>query len=245
MKILGIIPARFNSSRFPGKPLAQINGHPMIEWVYSGALESSLLTDLYVATDHQGIYQAVLDFGGKAILTSSLHETGTERCYEALNLIDQPFDALINIQGDEPLIQAAQIDLLAKLISKPEVDLATLCTPISNKAIINNPNNIKVVFDHQNRALLFSRSPIPFPREKKAARYFEHIGMYAYKLGILEKIVHLKPGHLERSEKLEQLRWMENGYSIYLSETKAGNISVDTPEDLQKVIKSIRTKRLL
>jgi len=215
----------------------------MIEWVYKGASESTLLNALYVATDHEEIFDCVIAFGGKAVLTASTHKTGTERCNEAVNMLAKSFDAVINIQGDEPLIKAGQIDLLATLIAKKNIDIATLCMPVSEASLIHNPNNIKVVFDNKHRAMYFSRAPIPFSRSKKLVRYFEHIGMYAYKTEVLHQLVKLKPGKLEEIEKLEQLRWMENGYRIYLAETQSGNISVDTPEDLQKLIKKIRSKR--
>lgn len=245
MKILGVIPSRYASTRFPGKPLAIINGKSMIRRVYEQASKSALLSHVVVATDDKRIADEVDSFGGKFVMTSEKHQNGTMRCLEALQKSEDNFDAVINIQGDEPYIKPEQIDYLAKLVSRKDVDIATLATKISHWQNVFNPNVVKLVFGSKNSVLYFSRSPIPYFRDTEKeqwinnAEYFKHLGIYAYKSDVLEEICSLKPGVLEQIEKLEQLRWLENGFSIFAEKTEFETIGIDTPEDLEKLINII------
>lgn len=244
MKFIGIIPARFESSRFPGKPLAMIKNKPMIQWVLENAWQA--LEHVWVATDDKRIENAVLGFGGNVVMTSKQHRSGTDRCAEAANIIRKKtdFDVVINIQGDEPFIQKDQIDLL-KSCFKEDAEIATLIRKIKSEDELFNPNRPKVVINKNKNALYFSRSPIPYVREEIQEHwllktdFWAHIGMYAYKTEILQQITTLPPGILEKIESLEQLRWIENGYKIKTAETRHENIGIDTPEDLELAIKSI------
>jgi 3-deoxy-manno-octulosonate cytidylyltransferase (CMP-KDO synthetase) len=243
MKFLGIIPARFASTRFPGKPLADINGKPMIQKVYEQALLA--LEHVYVATDDQRIEETVKSFGGKVIMTSPNHQSGTDRIAEAAKFITQQLnlkiDVVINIQGDEPFIQPDQINSLMTCFSNPLTEIATLIKEITNQNEIFDPNKVKVVTDKNRRALYFSRSPIPFLRGEdqanwlKSNTFFKHIGMYAYRFESLLKITQLEQSKLELAESLEQLRWLENGYWIQTETTKHESIGIDTPADLKRV----------
>lgn len=242
MKTIGIIPARYASTRFPGKPLVDIAGKTMIQRVYEQAVKSELLQTVLVATDDERIADVVRGFGGKVVMTANHHQSGTDRCFEALNIIDQSFDAVVNIQGDEPFIHPEQIDKIVNLLSRPEVQLATLCKKILNEDELNNPNCVKVVLDNQLRALYFSRYPIPYVRDEQNAAmleqnsFFKHIGIYGYKAETLAQITKLPPSFLEKAEALEQLRWLENGFKIFVDITDKESISVDKPDDLQKLI---------
>ncbi|MFP4366710.1 MAG: 3-deoxy-manno-octulosonate cytidylyltransferase [Bacteroidales bacterium] len=243
MNLLGIIPARFGSTRFPGKPLAEIKGKPMIQRTWEQAKKA--IDDVVIATDDERIEKAVIKFGGKVFMTSSAHQSGTDRCAEVAEIIssgtEKVYDVIINIQGDEPFIHPQQISLLAGCFREEEVKIATLIKKITTPADIFNSNIPKVIFNKLGYALYFSRSPIPYVRgaEKKdwirAYTYFRHLGMYAYRTGTLKEITQLEPAPLEMAESLEQNRWLENGYSIKLKETMMETISVDTPEDLDKV----------
>lgn len=235
MKKIGIIPARFGSTRFPGKPLADIFGRPMIQHVYERASESTL-DQVFVATDDQRIVDCVIAFGGNVILTSPEHPSGTDRCGEAaqkLNLSDE--DIVVNIQGDEPFIHKDQIDSLIQLFDNPEVEIATLVKPFDHEDDASNPNKVKVVFSPDQKALYFSRSLIPFSRENEVVTYFKHLGIYAYRYHILKKLIQLEISTLEKIEKLEQLRWLENNFYIYVSVTHHESVAIDTPEDLLKI----------
>lgn len=243
MNIIGIIPARYASTRFPGKPLVTINGKTMIRRVYEQAAKSQALATVYVATDDQRIFDHVLEFGGQAMMTSNTHRTGTERCYEVVERLEAAnkfFDVAINIQGDEPYIQPDQIDLLASCFANPAVEIATLIKKLNDGGEINSPNTIKVVTANNGKALYFSRAPIPFVREKEIAQwlqfntFYKHIGIYAYRTVTLKAITALHPCPLETAESLEQLRWLENGYHIFTRETCHESYSVDSPEDLLK-----------
>ncbi len=242
MKTIGIIPSRYASTRFPGKPLVNIAGKTMIQRVYEQAVKTELLQAVVVATDDERIADAVRGFGGEVVMTSSHHQSGTDRCFEALNIIDQSFDAVVNIQGDEPFIHPEQIDKIVNLLSRPEVQLATLCKKILNADDLKNTNYVKVVMDNQSRALYFSRYPIPYVREEQNAgmleqnSFFKHIGIYGYKTETLAQITKLPPSFLEKAEALEQLRWLENGFEIFVDITDKESISVDKPDDLQKLI---------
>lgn len=240
-QILGLIPARYASSRFPGKPLADIGGKPMIQRVYEQA--SKILPYVYVATDDQKIENAVKAFGGRVVMTSETHQSGTDRCAEAIikvqNELKKNFDAVINIQGDEPFISPVQIELLASAFLKPQTEIATLVKVADNKQDLFNPNKPKVVISAQGNALYFSRSPIPYLRGVDEAewhlkhKFYNHIGLYGYRSDILQQITKLDRGELEKCESLEQLRWLENGYTIAVMETKLESLSIDTPEDLE------------
>lgn len=232
-KILGVIPARYASTRFPGKPLALIKEKTMIQHVYENALKFNGFTELVVATDDERILAEVTRFGGKAILTSPDHASGTDRCLEVLEKLPNKYDILINIQGDEPGIKAAQIQELISLFKQSDVEIATLKHLIYESDEILNPNCVKVVCNSDKKALYFSRSPIPFNRSK-SAQYFKHIGLYAFKVSALKKINTLPPCSLEIDESLEQLRWLYNGLAIYVNETQHQNIGIDTPEQLKE-----------
>lgn len=238
MKLLGVIPARFGSTRFPGKPLALIGGKTMIHRTYERAVGSTL-DAVVVATDDQRIFDEVRGFGGDAVMTRSDHRSGTDRCCEALNLVGHGFDAVVNIQGDEPFIDPRQIDQVAALIRRDDTVLATLAHPINDTESLNNPNVVKVVFDERGEALYFSRHPIPFVRGVDLEQwlqntsFFRHIGIYAYKAETLRTIAALPPGRLEQAESLEQLRWLEHGLSIHVAVTPyVSPVAIDTPKDL-------------
>ncbi|UII27277.1 3-deoxy-manno-octulosonate cytidylyltransferase [Fulvivirga maritima] len=240
MRILGIIPARYGSSRFPAKALADIGGKTMVRRVYEQALKASMITDVVVATDHDDIYNEITNHGGKAVMTRQDHESGTDRCFEALNKQEQQYDYVINIQGDEPFIDPDQINLIAQMLDG-QTELGTLIKAIDSKEDLFNPNVVKVIFDKNQKAIYFSRSPLPHNRQHTSDqwldqhRYFRHIGIYAYRTDILEKITQLEVSSLEKAESLEQLRWIENGYSIKVAETEHDSIGIDTPEDLDKL----------
>lgn len=235
MKILGIIPARYASTRFPAKPLADIAGKSMIERVYTQTRQSSKISKVVVATDDQRIFDHVRSFGGNVCMTSADHVSGTDRCFEALSKQDEKYDYVINIQGDEPFISPKQIDLLGDLLDG-KTELATLGKKIADEESIANPNVVKLVKSSLGEALYFSRFPIPYLRNNVAHPFFKHIGMYAYRSDVLEKITKLPVSSLEKAESLEQLRWLENGYRIKVAETDQETIGVDTPEDLEKAI---------
>jgi len=246
MKILGLIPARYASTRFPGKPLADILGKPMIQRVYEQASQSHL-HELYVATDDQRIAAVVEAFGGKVVLTSEAHPTGTDRCREAAQKIEEStgehFGAVINIQGDEPYIHPEQIDLLASAFERQGVEIATLVKHLGSADDARNPGIIKVVRNLQEQALYFSRNLVPHYRGADLEealvlhRYFKHIGMYGYRRDMLDRIAALPQSPLEKVESLEQLRWLENGISILALETEQQSRSVDTPADLEILIR--------
>ncbi|MCW5911580.1 MAG: 3-deoxy-manno-octulosonate cytidylyltransferase [Cyclobacteriaceae bacterium] len=243
MKIIGIIPARYASTRFPGKPLARIGGVSMIQRVYEQALKTSDLQAVVVATDNTEIFNHVQNFGGHACMTAETHVSGTDRCFEALTKQQQHYDYVINIQGDEPFIAPGQIELLASLLDG-RTELATLVKQIHEQEQLLNPNVVKAVVSKPGEALYFSRSPVPYWRGKETDwvnrhTYFKHIGMYAYRTDVLEKITHLSVSSLEKAESLEQLRWLENGFKIKVAETQLETIGIDTPEDLEKANKGL------
>lgn len=237
MKVLGVIPARYGSTRFPGKPLIDLKGKSMIQRVYEGAQKAALLDALVVATDDDRIYQEVLRFGGQALLTSTAHQSGTERCAEVLSQLPD-YDVVINIQGDEPLVSATQLDQLLGAFQDPEVKIATLVHPDVTPADLENVNRIKVLADHQHNALYFSRSALPNMHYSKAAQFpwLRHIGLYAYTAPTLAHIAGLAPCALEQAESLEQLRWLYYGYNIRLIHTDIETPNIDVPEDLEKVL---------
>ncbi len=245
-KFVGIIPARFASSRFPGKPLVNIAGKTMIERVYTQAKKSACLSDVIVATDDAAIVNAVKNFGGKVCLTSPHHPSGTDRCAEVLYKMNLICDAVINIQGDEPFIDPRQIDLLCTCFDDPRTDLATLIKQIVSREVLFNPNSPKVIVDRDQFAIYFSRLPVPFVRGFEEElwlskhTFFQHIGIYGYRPEILKDITQLPPSELEKAEALEQLRWLENGYKIKTAITTFETMAIDTPEDLDRIIITLK-----
>lgn len=236
MKVVGIIPARFESTRFPGKPLAKILNKPMIQWVYERVKKSNSLESLIVATDSQQIYNQVKNFGGEVVLTSKDHQSGTSRVAEVVAQLD--VEIVVNIQGDEPLISHKAIDAAVKhLITDPTIYMSTLKQKITEESELSNPNVVKVVTNKDDFALYFSRSLIPFIRPPYTSYIYKHIGLYVYRKDFLLKLVELPLGNLEQVEKLEQLRVLENGYKIKVIKTCYSSIGVDTEEDLKKVSK--------
>ncbi len=241
-QVTGIIPARFASKRFPGKPLVMIGDKPMIRHVYEQS--SKALDIVYVATDDTRIYDAVVAFGGRAVMTSPDHQSGTDRCAEALGLIEKetgsPVDVVINIQGDEPFIQPAQIDLLTACFSDNSVEIATLVRKIGPDEDIFDPNNPKAIIDKAGNAIYFSRAAIPYIRDREMKdwirlhTYYEHLGLYAYKAKTLKYITLLPRSPLEITESLEQNRWIENGLKIRAAVTDWESVCIDTPADLEK-----------
>lgn len=235
MKILGIIPARFGSTRFPGKPLAMIRDKSMIEHVYRGCLTCTQLSSLVVATDDQRIYDHVRSFGGEVILTNKEHPSGTHRCAEVSTHFPD-MDWCINIQGDEPLIQTGILDQVVDLIHQHPVDsIVTLVRKLTDPDMIVSPHVVKCVFDQSGKAMYFSRSVIPFARGEASPDYYQHLGIYAYSRNVLQSLSQLQATHLEWSESLEQLRWMEQGYPVYTAITEYVSLAVDVPEDIQVI----------
>ena len=242
MKIIGIIPARYASTRFPGKPLVDIDGKSMIQRVYEQCIKAEKLTSVLIATDDERIFNHVVSFGGKAWMTSPEHQSGTDRCAEIMNAGQSgEWDAVINIQGDEPYIHPEQIDLLCSVLEEESVSIATLVKKIDLHSELFNHNNVKVVLNTKLEAIYFSRSPIPFNRNfpeqewLKHSTYFKHIGIYGYETATLKEIAQLAKTNLEITESLEQLRWIENGYKIKAAITNLESISIDTPADLLKI----------
>lgn len=256
MKFTGIIPARYASTRFPGKPLALILGKPMIRHVYESAVKTGILDDVCIATDDERIYRVAADFGAKVYMTSTEHRSGSERCGEITEtLIKQgklsDDDVVVNIQGDEPFVSTSQLESIISVFHKPQVGIATLLMRIHETEDLINPNKVKAVTGHNKRILYFSRSPIPFirdlPREQWVdnAIFYKHIGIYAYRAATLLDLVQLPEGILEKQESLEQLRWLENGYEIFAEVTEHENLSVDTPGDLDRLNKSFGENKIL
>lgn len=237
MKILCVIPARYASTRLPGKPLADICGKPMIVRVYERAVQAKLMNAVVVATDDQRVKNAVENHGGKAVMTRVDHATGTDRLTEVVTAAPYDgYDLIINVQGDEPLIEPELIDSLAREFEQDEeLMMATVKTAITEEAEQQNPNNVKVVTDKKGYALYFSRSLLPYPRYQKGVPVYKHIGIYAYRRDFLLKYAAMEPTPLEETEALEQLRALENGYRIKVIETSHRFVGVDTPEDLAKV----------
>lgn len=262
MKVLGIIPARYSSTRFPGKPLVDIKGKSMIQRVYEQAKKAESLAHVVVATDDERIFEHIKSFGGEVMMTSPEHQSGTDRCAEVAAMMnldvmthasehaksfafdakrERPFDAVVNIQGDEPFIDPQQINKVVEILRGGVFTIATLSKVLNNQEDILNPNIVKVVFTTDGRALYFSRSPIPNLRNtpqsewSKKGEIFKHIGLYGYKMQTLQEIARLAPSRLEQLESLEQLRWLENGYAIGVGQTDLETIGIDTPEDLKKI----------
>lgn len=248
MKFLGIIPARYASTRFPAKPLAMLGGKTVIQRVYEQV--AGVLDDAYVATDDERIEAAVKSFGGKVVMTSVEHKSGTDRCYEACTKIGGDFDVVVNIQGDEPFIQPSQLQAVKSCFDDSSTQIATLVKPFSGNddfAVLENVNSPKVVVNKNMNALYFSRSIIPYQRNVdkndwlKNHTYYKHIGLYAYRTEVLKEITSLPQSSLELAESLEQLRWLENGYTIKVGVSEVETIGIDTPQDLEKAERYLLT----
>ena len=244
MKFIGIIPARYASTRFPGKPLADMNGKPMIQRVYEQVKD--VLDSVCVATDDIRIENAVKAFGGQVVMTSDQHRSGTDRCYEAYQKIGEGYDVIVNIQGDEPFIHPEQIQTIKTCFADANTQIATLVKPFRSdddfESSLFNPNSPKVVLNKNNESMYFSRSIIPYIRGKKYTEwlpshtFYKHIGLYAYRAQVLKEITQLPQSALELAESLEQLRWLENGYKIKVGITEQETIGIDTPEDMEKAL---------
>ena len=241
MKVLAVIPARFASSRFPGKPLIDIQGKSMIQRVYEQVQKAKLVSKVIVATDDQRIFSAVTNFGGQVMMTANHHQSGTSRCGEVVES-HSDYDVIINIQGDEPLVQPTQIDAVLSLFTDKSVKIGTLVKAIKEHGELMNPNRVKVVLNDKKEAIYFSRHPIPFQAniDQKdwltVARFWKHIGIYAWTKEALQEILALSPTKLEQQESLEQLRWLYYSYPIHTIETNIETPNIDTPEDLEKVL---------
>ncbi len=242
MNIIGIVPARFGSTRFPGKPLADINGKTMIQRVYEQSKKAQRLSQVLIATDDERIFNHVKEFGGEAIITSPRHQSGTDRCAEIIEKIGAAsWDAVINIQGDEPYIHPEQIDLLCSTFENSHTKISTLVKKIDSTSELFNHNNVKVILNKKKEAIYFSRSPIPynrnFPEQEwlKYSTYYKHIGIYGYRTKTLLEISKLAKTNLEITESLEQLRWIENGFCIHAEVTSLESVAIDTPDDLLRI----------
>lgn len=249
LKFVGIIPARYASTRFPGKPLVSLGGKPVIQRVYEQV--SKVLSDVYVATDDERIRATVEGFGGKAIMTSPDHQSGTDRIEEAVEKLGGNYDVVINIQGDEPFIQESQIETLCQCFDEPDTQIATLGKPFTSEqelAELENPNSPKIVTDNRGFAMYFSRSVIPYlrnvPKEQwlSSHTYLKHIGLYAYQREILRTVTRLPQSPLEKAESLEQLRWLQNGYRIKVGITNVETVGIDTPADLERAEKFLASR---
>ncbi|MES2690294.1 MAG: 3-deoxy-manno-octulosonate cytidylyltransferase [Bacteroidota bacterium] len=240
MNIIGVIPARYASTRFPGKPLIDIAGKSMIQRVYEQCKKTGVLSDVIVATDDERIAAHVKAFGGQVIMTDPGHQSGTDRCAEVISKYSGLCDAVINIQGDEPFIDPLQIELVAKAFGNASTQIASLVKRLKTEEEIKNPNVVKAIFNAKNEAIYFSRSAIPYRRNPEAhITYYKHVGIYGYRKEVLDLVTKLPLGVLEKAESLEQLRWIENGYTIHLQETTMEAIAIDTPDDLKKVLESM------
>lgn len=249
MKFIGIIPARYASTRFPAKLLAMLGGKTVIQRVYEQV--AGVLDDAYVATDDERIETVVKSFGGKVVMTSVNHKSGTDRCYEAYTKVGAGFDVVVNIQGDEPFIQPSQLEAIKACFEDSNTDIATLVKPFSGEDsfdVLQNSNSPKVVIDKNRNALYFSRSVIPYQRNAETKEwlknhtYYKHIGLYAYRGDVLKEITSLPQSSLEIAESLEQLRWLENGYKIKVGITHVETIGIDTPQDLQRAEEFLKNR---
>ena len=247
MKFIGIIPARYASTRFPGKPLAMLGGRSVIQRVYEQV--AAVLEEAYVATDDERIFKAVEEFGGRVVMTRQDHKSGTDRIEEAAEKIGTQADVIINIQGDEPFIQKSQIETLKSLFENSETQIGTLGKKFESIEAATNPNSPKIVTDKNGFALYFSRSIIPYIRGKEQAEWLQHfpflkhLGLYAYRRDVLRQITQLPQSPLELAESLEQLRWLENGYRIRVGLTDVETVGIDTPEDLRRAEEFIKCGR--
>ena len=247
MKTIAIIPARYASTRFPGKPLVDIGGQTMIERVYR-QVQQARVQEVVVATDDERIAEAVRQFGGRVEMTAADHPSGTDRCAEVAARFSGAFDVVVNVQGDEPFINPEQIDLVCAPFAHPEVEIASLCKRITHESELYNPNVVKVVSGTTGDAICFSRLPLPYLRNipdnewLSQGMHYKHLGVYAFRLPVLQELTRLPQGKLELAESLEQLRWLENGYRIRMCETTHETLAIDTPADLDHVEKYLKTR---
>jgi len=245
MKFIGLIPARYASTRFPGKPLALLGGKPVIERVYEQV--ASVLDDACVATDDERIFDCVKNFGGKVVMTRTDHKSGTDRIEEAIEKIGGDYDVIVNIQGDEPFIQKSQIETVCRCFDDEKTQIATLGKPFTDMDAVANPNSPKIVIDNNSFAMYFSRSIIPFVRGKEQAEWLQHypflkhLGIYAYRRDVLRQITQLPQSSLEIAESLEQLRWLQNGFKIKVGLTDVETVGIDTPDDLKRAEEFLST----
>lgn len=249
MRVLAAVPARFASTRFPGKPLALLGGRPVVQWVWDGLARMSELSAVAVATDDERIAETVRGFGGRVVMTSPAHRSGTDRCGEVLRKLEdegEQYDVVVNVQGDEPFVRPDQLRSLIASFEDSYTQIATLKTTIRGNEELMSPNNVKVICNPQGRAVYFSRQPIPYLRGVEVDEwlgrqaYYKHIGVYAFRAETLKEVVKLPQSPLELSESLEQLRWLENGYAIRVVETESANIGIDTPEDLAEAERRLK-----
>lgn len=248
MKFIGIIPARYASTRFPGKPLALLGGKPVIQHVYEKV--AAVLEAAYVATDDERIYDVVKSFGGQVVMTRTDHKSGTDRIEEAIEKIGGEWDVVVNVQGDEPFVAKSQLDTICHCFDDPTTQIATLGKPFESMEAVQNPNSPKIVVDNMGFAMYFSRSVIPYVRGKEKSSwlthypFLKHLGIYAYRKDVLRQVTQLPQSSLEIAESLEQLRWLQNGFKIKVGTTDVETVGIDTPQDLERAEDFLKTQLL-
>lgn len=248
MKFIGIIPARYASTRFPGKPLALLGGKPVIQHVYEKV--TTMLEAAYVATDDERIYDVVKAFGGQVVMTRTDHKSGTDRIEEAIEKIGGEWDVVVNVQGDEPFVAKSQLDTICHCFDDPTTQIATLGKPFESMEAVQNPNSPKIVVDNMGFAMYFSRSVIPYVRGKEKSSwlthypFLKHLGIYAYRKDVLRQVTQLPQSSLEIAESLEQLRWLQNGFKIKVGTTDVETVGIDTPQDLERAEEFLKTQLL-
>ena len=248
MKFIGIIPARYASTRFPGKPLALLGGKPVIQHVYEKV--AAVLEAAYVATDDERIYDVVKSFGGQVVMTRTDHKSGTDRIEEAIEKIGGEWDVVVNVQGDEPFVAKSQLDTICHCFDDPTTQIATLGKPFESMEAVQNPNSPKIVVDNMGFAMYFSRSVIPYVRGKEKSSwlahypFLKHLGIYAYRKDVLRQVTQLPQSSLEIAESLEQLRWLQNGFKIKVGTTDVETVGIDTPQDLERAEEFLKTQLL-
>lgn len=248
MKFIGIIPARYASTRFPGKPLALLGGKPVIQHVYEKV--AAVLEAAYVATDDERIYDVVKSFGGQVVMTRTDHKSGTDRIEEAIEKIGGEWDVVVNVQGDEPFVAKSQLDTICHCFDNPTTQIATLGKPFESMEAVQNPNSPKIVVDNMGFAMYFSRSVIPYVRGKEKSSwlthypFLKHLGIYAYRKDVLRQVTQLPQSSLEIAESLEQLRWLQNGFKIKVGTTDVETVGIDTPQDLERAEEFLKTQLL-
>lgn len=248
MKFIGIIPARYASTRFPGKPLALLGGKPVIQHVYEKV--AAVLEAAYVATDDERIYDVVKAFGGQVVMTRTDHKSGTDRIEEAIEKIGGEWDVVVNVQGDEPFVAKSQLDTICHCFDDPTTQIATLGKPFESMEAVQNPNSPKIVVDNMGFAMYFSRSVIPYVRGKEKSSwlthypFLKHLGIYAYRKDVLHQVTQLPQSSLEIAESLEQLRWLQNGFKIKVGTTDVETVGIDTPQDLERAEEFLKTQLL-
>lgn len=248
MKFIGIIPARYASTRFPGKPLALLGGKPVIQHVYEKV--AAVLKAAYVATDDERIYDVVKSFGGQVVMTRTDHKSGTDRIEEAIEKIGGDWDVVVNVQGDEPFVAKSQLDTICHCFDDPTTQIATLGKPFESMEAVQNPNSPKIVVDNMGFAMYFSRSVIPYVRGKEKSSwlthypFLKHLGIYAYRKDVLRQVTQLPQSSLEIAESLEQLRWLQNGFKIKVGTTDVETVGIDTPQDLERAEEFLKTQLL-